>query len=59
MIEVLVCFVYNVLLYHFVSYIFFCTIVTKLSLEALCNSMYRNRNRSKDTVLNPKPHAGP
>ena len=39
MIEVLVCFMYNILLYHFVY--FFCIIVTKLSLEAACN---RNRN---------------
>ena len=39
MIEVLVCFMYNILLYHFVY--FFCIIVMKLSLEAACN---RNRN---------------
>ena len=37
MIEVLVCFVYNVLLYHFVPLfaclLFFCIIVTKLEIE--------------------------
>ena len=37
MIEVLVCFVYNVLLYHFVTLfvclLFFCIIVTKLEIE--------------------------
>ena len=41
MIEMLVCFMYNVLLYHFCL---FCIIVTKLSLEAARNSLYRNRN---------------
>ena len=41
MTEVLVCFIYNILLYHFVS--IFCIIVTKSSLEAECNSVYTNR----------------
>ena len=50
MIEVLVCLVY--VLYH-LCHIILChiIIVTKLSLEAACNSMCRNRNRTRDFLL--------
>ena len=47
MIEVLVCFVHNVSLYHFASFFFFffCIIVRKLILEAAFSSICRNRNK--------------
>ena len=41
MIEMLVCFVYNVLDYIILCHMCFCTIFTKLGLEAPCNSIYR------------------